>query len=284
MKLHRVIAVACLGLALAVPARARAETDPAETLRKAAEVCREQFGSGELADVLKRLDILQEAGLSYQPSLTVPLKGSQACKDSTQVQVVLGMLTFDTSYALVFGKKKEFFDTLQYMNTEISSRLKEDFLHSGGMVNASSRLVAEDFTKPENVEKYRDAFQKQFDLLVDKIAVRPEAMAWLLDRWYGVELEAWHLACSLSLHEKWGEVLSRLFAQRMRRLEKVDRSLQALKDSKYADLVRQPERSRLLGDIRNIYQKKKGQLDRSDIRAILDKVDTARAEFLKPCR
>ncbi len=283
MKVHRFIATAILGLSLSAATPARAETDPAETLRKAAQVCKEQFGSGELADVLKRLDLIQEAGLSYQPSLTVPLKGSQACKDSTQKQVVLGMLTFDTSYALAFGRKKEFFDTLQYMNTEISSRLKEDFLSSGGMVNAASRLVAEDFTRKENVEKYRDAFQKQFDLLVDRIAVRPEAMAWLLDRWYGVELEAWHLACSLSLHEKWGDALSQLFVQRMRRLEKVDRCLQALKDSKYASLVNQPERSRLLGEIRNIYQKKKGQLDRSDIRAILDKVDAVRAELLKPC-
>ena len=284
MKTHRAIATASLVLALAVANQARAETDPAETLRKAAQVCKEQFGSGELADVLKRVNLLREAGLSYQPNLTVSLTGSQACKDSTQMQVVLGMLTFDTSYALAFGKKKEFFDTLQYMNGEISSRLKEDFLSSGGMVNASSRLVAEDFTKPENLEKYREAFQKQFDLMVDKIAVRPEAMAWLLDRWYGVELEAWHLACSLSLHQKWGDALSQLFVQRMRRLEKVDLSLQALKDSKYADLVRQPERNRLLGEIRDIYRKKKGQLDRSDLRAILDKVDTARAEFLKPCR
>ena len=284
MKTHRAIATASLVLALAVANQARAETDPAETLRKAAQVCKEQFGSGELADVLKRVNLLREAGLSYQPNLTVSLTGSQACKDSTQMQVVLGMLTFDTSYALAFGKKKEFFDTLQYMNGEISSRLKEDFLSSGGMVNASARLVAEDFTKPENLEKYREAFQKQFDLMVDKIAVRPEAMAWLLDRWYGVELEAWHLACSLSLHQKWGDALSQLFVQRMRRLEKVDLSLQALKDSKYADLVRQPERNRLLGEIRDIYRKKKGQLDRSDLRAILDKVDTARAEFLKPCR
>lgn len=269
---------------LTVAAAAHA-ADPVETLRKASAVFKQQYGSGQYAESLKQINTIKDSGLSYQNHLAIPMKGSLACKTKEQLRVLIGMISFDLHYAMIFGKKKEYFDTLQYINTEIMPRLKElDQLNVAAIVKDSSKIIADDFTKPENLQKYRENYQQQFDQLAEKVASSPDTMVLLVDGWYGAVLESLHVACTLSLNEKWGNSLSKLFGEQFQRLGKVDKVLSLLKYTKYENLVHQPERSKSLASIRELYEKKKGQLDRKDISMILEQVKAARAEYIKPCR
>lgn len=275
---------AVLTAAVTLAAAAHA-ADPAETLRKASAVFKQQYGSGQYAESMKQLNIIKEAGLSYQNQLAIPLKGSLACKDKAQLRVLIGMIAFDSHYAMIFGKKKEYFDTLQYIKSDLMPRLKElDQLNISAIVEDNSRIIADGFTSVENLQKYRESYQQQFDLLAEKVASSPDTMVLLVDGWYGAVLESLHVACTLSRNEKWGDSLSKLFADQFQRLVKVDKVLSLLKYTRYESLVHQPERSRTLAAIRAQYEKKKGQLDRNDIGMILEQVKAARAEYIKPCR
>lgn len=284
MKHVMIFMVVSLTVAFTVATSAHA-ADPTETLRKASAVFKQQYGSGQYAESMKQINIIKDAGLSYQNYLAIPLKGSLACKDKAQLRVLIGMISFDSHYAMIFGKKKEYFDTLQYINTEIMPRLKElDQLNMSVIVKDSSNIIADGFTKPENLQKYRESYQQQFDQLAEKVASSPDTMVLLVDGWYGAVLESLYVACTLSQNEKWGDSLSKLFGDQFQRLGKVDKVLSLLKYTKYESLAHQPERSKALASIRGLYEKKKGQLDRKDISMILEQVKAARAEYIKLCR
>ena len=277
--------VVSLALVLIISGAAHAAADPAETLRKAAAVLQEQYGDGQMAEVVKRVNLIKDAGLSYQPDLLVPLKGSQVCKSKAQLRVLAGMILFDANYAMIFGKKQEHFDSWQYLNSEVLGRLKvQDSLNMTAVSNEAAKALSEDISSPENQQKYRAARQQYLQELADKAASSSEAMILLIDIRYGAALESLYVASTLSLNEKWGDSLFKLFSAQIQILQKVDKVMYALKDSKYANLVHQPERNKTFKEIRELYQKKKGQLDKKDIGMILEKVKTARAEFIKPCK
>ena len=102
--LFMLVAGLCLCLA---PGTAPA-ADRAQVLKQGAEKLKALFGESEGKALMQNVDLFKQAGLSYQPSLVLPVEGLIGCKDKEQLRILLGMYAFDANYALLFGKKQEF--------------------------------------------------------------------------------------------------------------------------------------------------------------------------------
>ena len=77
-------------------------------LKQGADKLDALIGESECKALMQNVGLFKQAGLSYQPSLMVPVEGVIGCKDKEQLRILMGMYTFDANYALLFGKKKEF--------------------------------------------------------------------------------------------------------------------------------------------------------------------------------
>ena len=228
---------------------------------------------------------LKDARLSYQESLTLPVKGSYACKDETQLRVLAGMHGFDINYALVFGRKKEFVNTMKFLNSEISGRLKaSDYINPNISAAEEIKALLADLKDPQNIEKFRACWSKQFETNLKKADADPKIMQQLLDQGYGAIIESSFILCNLALNSADADKLYSLFIDYMLRVDALDIKMQQFYNSDYGKALEQSDRKNFLPPIRDLIAKKHGLLDRKDIKFILDRVKKVRTEFVKPCK
>jgi hypothetical protein len=228
---------------------------------------------------------IKDAGLSYQESLTLPVKGSYACKNESQLRVLAGMHGFDINYALIFGRKKEFVNNMKFLNTEVLGRLpKADYVNPNMAAAEETKKLLQDITDPRNLEKYKAFWSKQMDANMKKAANNPELMEALLDNWYGSLIESSFVLCNLALHSTGGDKLYALFIDYMLRVDALDIRMQEFYSSDYGRSLEQADRKNVFAPIRELIQKKHGLLDRQDISFILSAMKKVRAEYVQPCR
>ena len=258
--------------------------DDAETLRKAAAQWREVFGSGQQPSVMKRNEAFKDAGLSYQGGLTVPLKSVYSCKSESQLRVLSGMLAHDASYAVMFARKKEFLDTVQFMTSDIGQRVEGiDSLPLPVAVRALRTALAEDITNEETLRKYGEQGRKQLGILIEKAGSDPQTMAMLLDYWYGWSLQGLYVVSSLSQSAEGGEAMVQLLNAETRNTERMDKLYSAVAGTEFARKVSQVDRCDLFRSVAELIRSKQGHLVRKDFKALLAKVQGARAELVNPC-
>lgn len=227
---------------------------------------------------------IKDAGLSYQESLTLPVKGSYACKNEMQLRVLVGMHGFDVNYALVFGRKKEFVNGMKFLNAEVLGRLKKsDYANPNVAAADETKKLLVDITDPRNLEKFKAYWSKQMDANMKKAAGNPELMEALLDNWYGSLIESSFVLCSLALHSPGGDKLYALFIDYLLRVDALDLRMQEFYNSDYGRALEQADRKNVFAPIRELIQKKHGLLDRKDIHFILSAMKKIRAEYVKPC-
>jgi len=228
---------------------------------------------------------IKDAGLSYQESLTLPVRGSYACKNETQLRVLAGMHGFDINYALVFGRKKEFVNAMKFLNAEVLGRLKKsDYVNPNMVAADETKKLLADITDPQNLEKYKAYWSQQMDANMKKAAKNPELMEALLDNWYGSVIESSFVLCSLTLNSTGGDKLYALFIDYMLRVDALDIRMQEFYNSDYGRALEQADRKNVFAPIREVIQKKHGLLDRQDINFILSAMKKIRAEYVRPCK
>ncbi len=229
---------------------------------------------------------IKNAGLSYQESLTLPVKVSYACKNEIQLRVLAGMHGFDTNYALVFGRKKEFVNAMKFLNAEIIGRLKpSDYVNPNILAARETKKLLADITDPQNLEKYKAFWSKQIDANMKKAAKDPQLMESQLDQWYGSLIESSFVLCNLALSTSaGGDQLYSLFIDYMLRVDALDIKMQEFYNSEYGSALEQADRKKILAPIRERIQNKHGLLDRQDINFILSIIKKVRAEYAKPCK
>lgn len=268
---------------LAVAPVARAGDD-AEAMRKASALWREVFGPGRQPSILARNELFKEAGLSYQGSLTVPLQGSYSCRSESQLRVLSGMLAFDASYAVMFGRRKEFFDTVQFLTSDIGQRVDGiDALPLPVAVRGLRKALAEDFSNEETLKSYADQGRKQLGILVEKAATDPLAMTMLMDYWYGWSVQGLYVASSLAQTAEGGDELARLFNRQMQNSQQLEKLYSALEGTQLGKRVSQPDRSSLFRAVSQLIQSKQGAMGRKDFRTLLGLVQGPRSELVRPC-
>ncbi len=67
------------------------------------------------------------------------------------MRVLYGMYAFDENYAMVFGKRKEFLETLEVINSQVQDRL--DVRVKLQITHIKPELLKDLLEYPENVEK-----------------------------------------------------------------------------------------------------------------------------------
>lgn len=227
---------------------------------------------------------LKDAQLSYQASLTLPVRGGYACKNETQLRVLAGMHGFDINYALVFGRKKEFVETVRFLNSEILGRLKTpDYINPNIRAVEDTKALLANLKDPENIENFKTSWSKQFEANMQKAKADPKVMEQLIDQSYGAIIECSYILCNLALSGGSGDKLYALFIDYMLRVDALDIKMREFYNSPYGRALGQSDRKSIFPPILELIEKKHGLLDRKDIKSILAIVKKARAEYVTPC-
>ena len=256
-----------------------------QDLHKAARVLSDVYGQGNIAEMMKNVKLLKDAGLSYQKSLAIPLEEVIDCKDQEGLRVLYGMYAFDANYAMVFGKRKEFLETLEVINSQMQDRL--DVRVKLQITHIKPELLKDLLEYPENVEKREAWFknvQANMDAMFKQAAGDPEVMDVLIDVIYGTVIQGLYVSCELALNNESGDKMIALFNAQAQRVEKFDVLLNTFKDPELIKMVKLVERDPLMDDIKDLIKSKKGRLNRQDVEKILAGVKSVRNSFAKKCR
>jgi hypothetical protein len=276
--------IAVFSLLLAATPLMAAKPNP--KLEKLAQTFLKVMGSDEGLALMKNVSILKKAGLSYQQELVVPTSGVIDCKSKEQVRVLMGMYTFDTNYAAVFGKKKEFLASRKVMTEDIVEKLDLPALRKlRAMAPAKLKKVAEDPGQPANREallaNWRDQMNKQMALA----AKDPELMDVYVDALHGSIVEGLYVSCKLALSSGVGDAMIALFNYNALRLTSLQKVLKSIADDKeLSAMVEHGERDKLLDPVLKILKDKKGKLTKKDVGKILALVEPVRAPLVKKCK
>ncbi len=256
-----------------------------KNLQDAAKIFSEVYGQDKTVEMMKNVKLLKDANLSYQKSLTIPLEGVIDCKSQEGLRILLGMYTFDANYAMVFGKRKEFMETREVINSQVLNRL--DTRDKLQITPIKPELLKELVDDPDNVEK-REAWFKNFQANIDATlktaASDPEVMDLLVDSLYGSVIEGLYVVCELALNNESGDKMIALFNAQAQRLETFDAVFDTFKDPELTEMVEYVERDPLLDGIKDLIKNKKGKLDRHDVETILAAVKPVRNFLARKCR
>jgi len=276
--------IAAFALILAATPLLAAQPNP--KLEKAAKVFLDVMGSDEGLALMQNVAILKKAGLSYQPELVVPTAEVIDCKSNEQVRILMGMYAFDTNYAAVFGKKKEFLASRKVMFEDITEKLDLPALRKiRAMAPARLKKVAEDPGQPANrkalLANWRDQMKKQMALA----AKDPELMDVYVDSLYGSMIECLYVSCKLALSSGLGDAMIALFNYNALRLTNLEKVLQAVADDKeLAAMMERGERKQVTDPVLKILKNKKGKLTKEDVGKILALVKPVRTPLVKQCK
>lgn len=278
----------CLAAAmvLCLAGGAAQAADQAQVLQAGAEKLGAVFGGDELRAVLQEVSLFKQAGLSYQPSLVAPRKGLVACKNPRQLGMLMGLYGFDSNYALLFGRKKEFVATNQLMYKDIAERLK---------ITGKVKLQA---FSPQDLQKLaanpddpanRELFIKHqaANLHAYTQLARADASfaGIMVDLSYGAVIEGLYVACKLGLDVKGGDKLVALFNEQAKRLDKMRQVLEVYAgDPELAAMLDAGRRQAVLTPALEVLKARSGRLDKGDLKKLLALVEPGRRELVRKCR
>jgi hypothetical protein len=260
--------------------------EKAEVLREQTEnLLKSLVTESRMKGAAENVDLFKKAGLSYQPSLVVPLQGVIDCKDKEQLQVLMGMYNFDANYALLFGRKQEFAKAYELRN-DIPGRL-----------NLIGRFTFKRFT-PEEIEKIlnnpddpanRALYTKYIGAnmrdMLEAAKTDPEMLDLFLDFSYGAVIEGVYVVCKLSLAAGTGEKLVAVFNDQAARLGMLWQALEAYEaDPELDALVERSQRERIIKPVAKILKTKKGNLEQTDVKQILSIVEPERNKVAFKCQ
>lgn len=273
-------------LALTLSAGAALAADKAQVLKDGADKMESLICEAEGAAMTKKVGLFKEAGLAYQPSLTVPVTGVIACKKAEQLRVLYGMYAFDANYALLFGKKKEFLGAQALVRKEIPEKLKlAGKLKVKGMTAEELKKVAEDPASPASRELYMKYVLANIHEFIAMSAKDPAVMDLMVDSFYGAAVQGLYVSCKLALGSGGGEKLVALFNEQATRLDKANQLIEAYAGNKeLLAMVEKDQRQKVLGPALALLKEKQGNLSEADVKKLLALVEPERKALVKACK
>jgi len=259
--------------------------DKAQELKQESGKLEVVVNESRVRQTLDKVGLFKKAGLSYQPSLVVPVEGVVGCKDNEQLRVLMGMYTFDANYALLFGKKQEF-AAANGLRNDIPDRL-----------NLRGKLKLKTFT-PDELKKVldnpddpanRDLYVKYASANIHDMweasKSDQEILQLFLDFGYGGVVQCLYVASKLALAAGTGEKLVALFNEQAARLDKYDQALAAYAGNPELDaILKCSQREALLKPVAYILKAKKGNLAEPDVVKILSWVEPERSKVVGKCK
>ncbi|MFH1090166.1 MAG: hypothetical protein V1742_01220, partial [Pseudomonadota bacterium] len=257
MKLFRILVLTVI-LAVLTPAVSGWSAD--DNLLRSAQKLLDAYGQGKMAEMVKAMDQLKAAGLSWQPSLTAPIKNLFECKDDENLRVLHGIYFFDTNYAALFAKKQEFLDFRNTVATEIHKRLLPSRRWGDAEPTPPEvvRSYVEDPADPARRDALLASLNKRLESKIRLAGTDPEVMDYLVDFFYGSLIEGLYVTLSLARDETIGPELVAIFNQQAKEIIQFDLALQSFEKPELAKMVNLLERDAILAPIKDLILQKKG--------------------------
>lgn len=273
-------------LSLSLLAGMALAADKSQGLKRRVEKLGALIGENECKALMQNVALYKQAGLSYQPSLMVPVEGVIGCKDKEPLRIIMGMYTFDANYALLFGKKKEYEATDALLRRDIPERL-----NLGGKLKIQTlspderRKIAEDPNDPANREVFTKYIVANLRSFLQEAQSDQEIMVLMVDSLYGSVIQSLYVACKLALAAGSGSQLIALFNDQARRVDKTLRVLDVFADDPYlAGLVGHAEREPVLKPVFDLLSHMRGNLTEGYVKAILARVEPERSKVIARCK
>jgi hypothetical protein len=261
--------------------------DKAQELKQESKKLEAVVNESQMWETADRVEVelFKKAGLSYQPSLVVPVEGVVGCKDNEQLRILTGMYTFDANYALLFGKKQEF-AAANGLRNDVPDRLNlRDKLKFKTFTPDELKKVLDNPDDPANRDLYVKYAAANFHDMLEASKSDPEMLALFLDAGYGAIVEGLYVSSKLALAAGTGEKLVALFNEQAVRLDKLHQALVAYAGDPELDaLAKRAQRERVLRPVSEILKSKKGNLAEADVTKILSLIEPERSKVVGKCK
>jgi hypothetical protein len=260
--------------------------DKAQVLREQSEkLLKSLVTEAKMKAAVENVNLYRQAGLSYQPSLVVPLQGVIECKDKQQLQVLMGLYNFDANYALLFGRKQAFAKTYELRNN-IPGRL--NLLGKFKLKRFTSEEIEKILNNPDDTANhglYAKYVAANLHDMLEAAKTDPEMLDLFVDFGYGTVIEGLYVACKLSLAAGTGEKLVALFNDQAARLDMLWQGVAAFAaDPELDALAERPQRESIIKPVIEILKTKKGNLAEADVKKILSIVEPERNKAAVKCK
>jgi hypothetical protein len=276
---------AIVAAVLFLPAGTALAADKTQAANQATEKLAALLSESQIREMGERVGLFKKAGLSYQPSLVVPVEEVVGCKNKDQLRVLLGLYFFDANYALLFGKKQGFAAAYGQIN-DIADRL-----NLRGKLKFRT-FTPDEFTKvldnpddPANRGLYLKYVSANVYEMLTASKSDQENLSLFLDVSYGAVVECLYASCKLALAAGSGEKLVALFNEQAARLDKFDQILAAYAgDPELDKLTQRSQRQRVAKPVAQILKTRKGNLAEADVVKVLSLIEPERSKVVGQCK
>lgn len=284
LKIGRLVLLVGLVLVLGLGGAALA-ADKAQVLNEGALRLYDLIGGIKGAATQRAMTAFKKAGLSYQKDLTVPIEGMLKCKSPEQLRLLMGAYQFDSTYAMIFGRKLELLAVKEHMGKDLM-----DALNLRGKV----RQLRLNPVEIKEITDYPNSFVANgiiirntltnIELWIRAAQADPEVMQALVDGLYGAVIQGLYVSCKLGLAAGPAEKLVEVFNEQNRRVQMANEAIAAFAgEPSLAEMVNAGPRQKALKSIQQVMLDAKGKLTADDLKKILSLVEPQRAEFAQPC-
>jgi hypothetical protein len=249
-----------------------------EELRAIANLVTERINSGNMTGMMQQLELYKEAGLSYQPALILPLVVDE--RSDEELNILLGMLTFDANYALVFGKLQESMETRAFIHDELLPRMQAyDKMDIAQPDQAIVESLLRDPYDAEARRQLNEHVTTQIRRNVEAAANDQELMIVFVESFYGAVIQGLFVASTLALDMPANPQLVALFNEQLTRLEFFDELVHNLQHSELRSVFGQEERCAIVDPLIAQLVAAQGALSPELVREVQDITAQARARY-----
>ncbi|MFO7728980.1 MAG: hypothetical protein R6X11_11695 [Desulfonatronovibrio sp.] len=236
---------------------------------------------GDITQMMQQLDLYRHAGLSYQPGLTVPL--SVKDKNNDELAVLLGMLTFDANYAMVFGRMGESIDNRMFIRTTLLPRLKQS--DKVDFTPPRQDLLEKLMRNPQD-EQARKMIHEHVAAQIRRNAELaendPEIMQGLVYSYYGAMIQGLYVATSMAMNLPLTPEIQELFEYQLVRLQYLDELIHNLENSEIREILGQEKICSIIDPIIERLQSSRGEITPELVKDLNDIAVQARSEYVNP--
>ncbi|WP_045212285.1 hypothetical protein [Desulfonatronovibrio magnus] len=234
---------------------------------------------GDITEILQQFDLYKEAGLSFQPGLTVPK--SVRNKDNEELAVLLGMIMFDANYAMVFGRMGNSIDNRMFVRTDLLPRLDQG---SRLDLNPVRQDLLERLTRDPQDEEARRLVNEHVASQIRSNAEIAEndleVMQVLVFAYYGAIIQGLYVATSLSMNLPVTPEIEELFEYQLIRLQYLDELIHNLQHSQIRDVLGQEKICSIIDPIIERLMVARGELTPELIKDLNEIATQARSEYV----
>ncbi|MFH1068099.1 MAG: hypothetical protein V1794_00635 [Candidatus Glassbacteria bacterium] len=238
-------------------------------------------------ELMRKVQLIKDADLTYQNSLTVSVSDVLDCKNKGEMRLLLGMYIFDSNYAMLFDKRKELQESWEFGFHSAMEKLALQGEAGVAMFPAADlKTIIEDPTNPEHRLILIRDINSQVEAILKQAREKPEFLEVVVDEFYGTIIEGLYVVCNLALNEDLsGTKMVALFnglQQSLGGYAKVEVIFAG--DEYFEGMIKKGERAKVLNPINTLLETSSGKLKVEDMKKILSIIEPVRSQVIRKCK